>query len=350
LKPEHKWNNTIFDLGDEDGTGATVRLPVPFLDGLMFQSLPVAVIEAVRTGEAKPVQEVLKIMGENLPYSPSIGGKGVYHSLRGFVPSAAVPITDLLANENFAGSEIVPARMERLAPEDQYGPNTTEFSKMMGSFFGVSPAKFEYSYDQYTGGLVSGVIRDIESSTSKRGAIGVNGDLSKIPIAGRIFLAPFSSSRLPGDFYGELQELTAKHNSGRVTPAELGKLKAMEGVNEKVLSENAKMRRAVLAREDISAEEAKRLADGYAKDTIDTIRTFNGYAKGHDFRAEGIRSAVSTLSNPGATDTAIERDRKILQGVSLSEAQNALRVYGKSKGWSRDTINKRLRFLGRRWQ
>ena len=350
LKPEHKWNNTIFDLGDEDGTGATVRLPVPFLDGLMFQSLPVAIIEAVRTGEAKPVQEVLKIMGENLPYSPSIGGKGVYHSLRGFVPSAAVPITDLLANENFAGSEIVPARMERLAPEDQYGPNTTEFSKMMGSFFGVSPAKFEYSYDQYTGGLVSGVIRDIESSTSKRGAIGVNGDLSKIPIAGRIFLAPFSSSRLPGDFYGELQELTAKHNSGRVTPTELGKLKAMEGVNEKVLSENAKMRRAVLAREDISAEEAKKLADGYAKDTIDTIRTFNGYAKDHDFRAEGIRSAVSTLSNPGATDTSIQRDRKILQGVSLSEAQNALRVYGKSKGWSRDTINKRLRFLGRRWQ
>lgn len=348
LKPEHKWNNTIFDFGSEDGAGAIVRLPVPFMDGLMFQSLPVAMIEAIRTGEAKPVNEVLKLMGENLPFSPNFGGKGVYHMTRGFWPSAAVPTTDLLANENFSGNEIVPARMERLAPEDQYGPNTTEFSKMMGSFFGVSPAKFEYLYDQYTGGLISGLIRDIESSTSKRGAIGVNGDLSKIPIAGRIFLAPFSSSRLPGDFYGELQELTAKHNSGRVTPAELGKLKAMEGVNEKVLSENAKMRRAVLAREDISAEEAKKLADGYAKDTIDTIRTFNGYAKDHDFRAEGIRAAVSSISNPGATDNSILRDKQILAGISLAEAQNALRVYGKSKGWSRETVNKRLRFLAAR--
>ena len=349
LKPEHKWGNTVFDLGGEDGTGATVRLPVPFMDGLVFQSLPIAVIEAVRTGDAKPVQEVLKMMGENLPFSPSIGGKGVYHSLRGFVPSAAVPITDLLANENFSGSDIVPARLERMAPEDQYGPNTTEFSKIMGGFFGVSPAKFEYLYDQYTGGLISGLIRDIESSTSKRGAVGVNGDLSKLPIAGRIFLAPYSSSRLPGDFYNELQELTARHNSGRVTPAELGKLKAMEGVNEKVLSENAKMRRAVLAREDVSAEEAKKMADAYSKDTIETLRTFNDYAKGHDFRAEGIRAAVSTLSNPGATDSSIARDRKILAGVEMSEAANALRIYGKAKGWSKETLNKRLRFLRYRW-
>lgn len=349
LKPEHKWNNTVFDLGEEDGTGPIVRLPVPFLDGLMFQSLPIAVIEAVRTGEAKPVQEVLKIMGENLPFSPSVGGSFGYHAWRGFVPSAAVPVTDLLANETFSGSEIVPSRMERLSPEDQYGPNTTEFSKMMGSFFGVSPAKFEYLYDQYTGGLISGLIRDFESSTSKRGAVGVNGDLSKLPIAGRIFLAPFSSSRLPGDFYDELQTLTAKHNSGRTTPEELGKLRAMEDVNDKVLSENAKMRRAVLAREDISAEEAKIQADNFSKGTIDTIRQFNEYAKGHDFRAEGIRAAVATLSNPGATDSSIQRDRKILAGVELAEAQNALRLYGKSKGWSKDTVNKRLRFLGYRW-
>ena len=110
----------------------------------------------------------------------------------------------------------------------------------------------------------------------------------------------------------------------------------------------AEMRRAVLAREDMSAEDAKKMADSYAKDTIDTIRTFNGYAEGHDFRAEGIRAAVSTLSNPGATEAGVLRDLKILSGISLAEAQNALRVYGKSKGWSRETVNKRLRFLAAR--
>jgi hypothetical protein len=291
----------------------------------------------------------MKIMGENLPFSPSVGGKGTYHSFRGFVPSAFVPVTDLLANEDWAGNAIVPDRMERLMPEDQYGPRTTEFSKYMGSALGVSPSKFEYMYDQYTGGLVSGTIRDIESATSQRGAVGVNGDLSKLPIVGRVFLAPYSSSRLPGDFYDELQSLTARHNSGRVTPAELGRLRAMEGVHSKVLSENSKMRRAVLAREDLPAEEAKRMVDAYSKDTIETIRHFNEYAKDHDFRAEGIRAAVATLSSPGATDGGIQRDRMILQGVDLAEAQNALRVYSKSKGWSKETVNKRLRFLNYRW-
>ena len=40
-----------------------------------------------------------------------------------------------------------------------------------------------------------------------------------------------------------------------VTPEELGRLKAMEDVNEKVLSENSKLRRAVLGRDDITAED-----------------------------------------------------------------------------------------------
>ena len=100
---------------------------------------------------------------------------------------------------------------------------------------------------------------------------------------------------------------------------------------------------------DVTAEEAKKMADAYAKDTIDTIRTFNGYAEGHDFRAEGISAAAVTLSNPGATESSVTRDRRILQGVEITEAQNALRIYGKAKGWSRDTVNKRLRFLANRW-
>ena len=150
-------------------------------------------------------------------------------------------------------------------------------------------------------------------------------------------------------FYDALGDLTARHNGGRVTPEELGRLKAMEDVHAKVLSENSKLRREVLGRDDITAEEAKRLTDGYAKDTIDVIRTFNDWAKGHDFRAEGIRAAAVTLSNPGATDGAIERDRRILSGVDIAEAQAQLRIYGKAKGWSRDTVNKRLRFLANRW-
>ena len=349
LRPEYKWNNTVVDFGDGDGEAPAIRLPVPFLDGLMFQSMPIAILESFRTGDATPVKEVANLMAEQLPFSPSAGGRSWYHKLRGLIPTYAQPATDVWANENWAGNEIVPERMRRMDPRDQYSPTTTEFAKRMGEMLNTPPAQVEFLFDQYTGGMVMNAIRAVESSTAKRGAIGVNGDYSKLPIIGKLFLAPYSSSRVPGEFYDALGDLTARHNSGRVTPEELGRLKAMEDVHGKVLSENSKMRRAVLGRDDITAEEAKRLTDGYAKDTIEVIRTFNDWAKDHDFRAEGIRAAAVTLSNPGATEGGIDRDRRILSGVDLAEAQAQLRIHGKAKGWSRDTVNKRLRFLANRW-
>jgi hypothetical protein len=340
LKPEHKWGNIIWITGD----GTIVRLPVPFELGVIFQSLPVATMEAIRTNDAKPIREVADYFLQMMPAR--------FDSLHQFVRSVSgglAPVADIGFNKKWNGQDLVPGRLQRKDKRDWVADDTTFLAKTMGEFLGIAPIHLDHLMHSVTGGSITSLMRDWEAVSSKRGALGVNGDWSRLPVVGRLFLAPFSSSRLPNDFYRELDDLTAKHNSGRTTLAELGKLKAMEDVHEKVLHENSSMRRAVLAREDISAEEAKKLADGYAKDTIDTIRTFNGYAKDHDFRAEGIRSAVSTLSNPGATDTSIQRDRKILQDVSLSEAQNALRVYGKSKGWSRETVNKRLRFLGRRW-
>ena len=348
LRPEHKWNNTVFDFGEEDGSGPMVRLPVPFLDGLMFQSMPVAILEAYRTGDTKPVKEVANLMAEQMPFSPSLDGSW-YHRLRGVIPTYAQPAADLVANENWAGNAIVPDRMQRLDKRDQYSPTTTEFAKRMGEMLNTSPAQVEFLFDQYTGGMVMNAIRALESSTSKRGAVGVNGDYSKLPIIGKLFLAPFSSSKLPGEFYDSLGDLTARHNSGRVTPEELGRLKAMEELHEKVLSENSKMRRAVLGRDGVSAEDAKRMIDGYSKSTIDAIRAFNDGAKDRDFRTEGIRAAAVTLSNPGATDGAISRDQKILAGVDIADAQAQLRIYGKKKGWSKETVRKRARFLVYRW-
>ena len=351
LKPEYKWNNIVFDFGDEDGESPAVRLPVPFIDGLLFMSAPVAFIEAMRTGDGKPLREVAAQMGNQLPFSPGFGGSSWYHFFRGAIPSAATPVTDLLANENWSESQIVPERLNRLDARDQYTGSTTEFAKMMGGFMGVSPAKFEYLYDQYTGGLVSGTIRDLEHSSAKAKAIGVSGDLSKIPILGRLFLAPFSSSRLPGDFYKELDELSRLYASGRSTPEQLGKYRAMEKVASDTLSEFSKSRRAVMERQDIPADEVKRIADGFSKQTIDTIRDFNEYAKGETFRDAGIASAVAALCNPATSEQSAANNRLILErgGVDLPEAQQALRRYGKAHGWSSKTLKKRSMSLRNRW-
>lgn len=353
LKPEYKWNNTVWDFGDEDGESASVRLPVPFLDGLIFQALPVAIIEAARTGSMEPVNEVAVQMTHNLPFAPGFGSKGWYGFSRGFIPSAFQPITDVLANENWQEQAIEPKRMEHLDVRDRATDRTTAFAKVMGEMLGVSPIKLEHLYDQYTGGMLSGLLRGIENSTAKRSAIGVDGDYSKVPVIGRIFLAPYSTSRLPGEFYEEMDSLTGLCNSpnGRATPEQLGKLKTMEQVYEKTLKEYSSARREVLRREDISAEEAKRIGDRYAKATIDVIRNFNEYSKKADWREDGIQAAAVTLSDPASSEATVSARRSILErgGVDLADAQRALRVYGHRKGWKKETMNRRLRFLSNRW-
>ncbi|MBQ2628088.1 MAG: hypothetical protein IJG13_00275 [Kiritimatiellae bacterium] len=334
LKPHEKWNNII--IGD-------AKIPIPYEPGYLFAMLPVAISEATEDGDMKPVNEVLKQIYQSSPIQ--------IHDLHAIV--ASIPLLSAAAdigwNKKFNDQPVVPKRLQHFDPRDQYDERTTAFAKAFGEMTNISPMEIDHFINAQSGGFVGNLLRDVEALTAKRGALGVNGDWSMLSLTRRFVLSPYASSRLPGDFYDELQTLTAKHNSGRTTPEELGKLKAMEDVNEKVLSENSKMRRAVLAREDISAEEAKKMADNFLKNSIDTIRDFNGDAKEHNFRDEGIRAAVATLSNPAATDSSIQRDRKILAGIELFEAQQALRVYGRSKGWSRSTINKRLRFLTQRW-
>ncbi|MFX3633714.1 MAG: LPD38 domain-containing protein [Candidatus Pristimantibacillus sp.] len=63
------------------------------------------------------------------------------------------PIADIQANQNFAGSPIVPAYLERLSPELQSDARTSSLSKWIGENTGTSPKKLDYLIKQYSGVL-----------------------------------------------------------------------------------------------------------------------------------------------------------------------------------------------------
>jgi hypothetical protein len=73
------------------------------------------------------------------------------------MPQFAKPAVEVITNHNFfTGRPIVGQGLERLDPQYQYTPNTSELSKVLGKSTGTSPMKWDHliqSYLGYTGGL-----------------------------------------------------------------------------------------------------------------------------------------------------------------------------------------------------
>lgn len=347
LKPQYKWNNVMF--GD-------VRIPAPFEPGLLFMSLPVSVLESVRRGDARDVKECLREMARQFPLELD----GLHGILRNFTPIA--PEIDVIANEKWNGSPVVPERMKRLDPADWVDENTTAIAKVVGqtlcaaipdSMSGLrkmfAPKIIDFLADQHTGGMYSKLCNAFEAAFhGKAKAIGVDGDWSKLPVLGRLMLNPFASSRLTGDFYDELDNLAQKHASGRLDAASLGRYKTMDDVQTKVIRELSSARREVLS-SDMDAREQKVLIDEYTKRINDIIRNFNEVSKTADWRPRGIEAAAVALSEKEPAKTTEASYRKALDGVDAQTALNAIRAYGRRKGWSKDTVNKRiLNFMNNR--
>ena len=76
-------------------------------------------------------------------------------------------MNDIIKNESFSGSSIVPKNMESLPDKEQYDGNTTYLARMIGNFTGWSPMKIDYAIDQTTGilGDLNKMIAPTESSS-----------------------------------------------------------------------------------------------------------------------------------------------------------------------------------------
>lgn len=79
---------------------------------------------------------------------------GITGALSGAVSDTIVgPAVGAAANQNWAGSPIVPGYLERNSPELQFDSKTSAPAKIAGKLTGTSPMKLDYVMKQYLGGV-----------------------------------------------------------------------------------------------------------------------------------------------------------------------------------------------------
>jgi len=189
-----------------DVNGTVLRIPRPFEWGILFASIPEALIEWAYKQDPQYVKDV---MGQSFQIlTPPI------------VPSAVTPITETIFNwDTFRRRPVVSRGMQYLRPEDQSYTTTTETAKKLGQILGVSPASIEFLMAGYTGTMSTEIIRAGESALRSAGLLTKKGarpgELSDIPVVGRLFLRP-NTTKVFDEFYSKVEALNQTHSSAKL--------------------------------------------------------------------------------------------------------------------------------------
>ncbi|HUX02742.1 MAG TPA: LPD38 domain-containing protein, partial [Phycisphaerae bacterium] len=184
------------------GTDTIVRIPVPFELGHLFQSIPVAVVDARYRDDPDGVREMFaEVFEQANPVD---------------WPAAIGPLIDAKANKDWAGRPIVPKAAEYKLPEDQSKRYTTRLMREIGKVIRYSPAKLEYMVNAYSGGLYGRVSRSIGTLAGDKEMV-----MADYPAIGTLFLRdPFAPHQQVDRFYRRRDQLSRMKQSGKITPAQ----------------------------------------------------------------------------------------------------------------------------------
>jgi hypothetical protein len=141
--------------------GMHFRFPKPFEIGALFATIPEMMLDYSDDGREKVVaRRIGQMFMDTLSFNP--------------FPQAIAPAVDLISNrDSFTGRPIVSQAFDRLKPEAQYGPHTSNVAIGMGSALGLSPEQIEFAINGYLGTMgtyalgVADVLADRFSSREK---------------------------------------------------------------------------------------------------------------------------------------------------------------------------------------
>lgn len=185
-----------------------VRVPKPFGPGLLFASFPERIADTLM-GHDKG-KKAMKAWARSFSET--------------FRPGSMPPLLTAAFEwnsgyNNFLDRDIVPAREKNLRPEDQYGPDTSEFAKAAGKQLGLSPRKI----DNLGNNLFAGAYRDtnnlIDFGLGKK-------DFKSNPLE-TLKVDPWKSPQTTQDYYDRKTEVTQAYNSYKQkgTPVDLEDLR-----------------------------------------------------------------------------------------------------------------------------
>jgi hypothetical protein len=222
-----------------------ISIPKPFEPGVFFGTGTELALQALNEHDPALARETaLTFFGDHMVGYP-------------FIPAGILPFAEAAADYSFFRDQnILPRYMSTTRlPKDQYTIYTSEMAKAVGSWFNVSPAKLEYVFDQYTGGIVRQFARLGESVAGLREAETV---MSKMPFIGTMFRqTEHKQSRAVDDLYEAQSYLRQKKGSGEF---DLADQRLQDQVNA-AISRIQELRRNKRLSQDEIARRAFRIAD-----------------------------------------------------------------------------------------
>ena len=249
------------------GFDEPLRVPIPFELGYLFKAMPELFFNTAfgdtKAGEAATA--VRDLAWQTVP----IG-----------IPQALKPALEVATNYSFfTGSQVESARERGLQPEARIRDNTTELAKMLGGTGVLSPVQIDYLIRGYTGGLGLTLLgmasNPLKLLSSEDAPEMPTMRASQMPFLGALF-QPVDGRAAVDAAYEDIQSWQQAHNTMRNLVAQGKRAEATQfaqqfgtqialnstgGAFRQQMGELATLRRAVIARQDLSAQEKRAQVD-----------------------------------------------------------------------------------------
>ncbi|MCC7337992.1 MAG: hypothetical protein IT422_23120, partial [Pirellulaceae bacterium] len=285
----------------KDAAGHTrfVRLPKPFLLGVIFGVLPERIAQSWKEKSPKAAAK----------FPATLLKEGVFQAFPN--PQFATVVLESMWGEQgydmFRERPIVPDSLADLPPELQWTEQTSELAKKIGATFGVSPLKIDHFIEQTTGGLG-------KLATGRR------------KIGQRLVTTPLSvSNQATEDFYEIRDELNEQASAAKMTGQ--GIEPPMRPAFEKAAAKMSELRKKARATSD-DTEKLQLMDQAYqiAKQTIEEYRKNPQPKSGLIERRRKLGKALRGRPRPGpgyaerATENARKREQAMREIGELDKA------------------------------
>lgn len=195
LPPSYKYNNFFFEMGD-----VIVRLPIPFDLGIVFASIPLAMMDILETKDPRYLQGLQQLASAQIP-DPT--------------PTMFQPLIDVGKNKDFLGRPIESAGMQFLYPTERKYKYTSDLAAVLSKGFNtlgieLSPIQIDYLLNSYTGGF----IKQLPHKNILEPA--------DMPVLGDLLLRlPERPQRQLNNFFSDWERVSQRKQSGIATDEEI---------------------------------------------------------------------------------------------------------------------------------
>ena len=199
LSPWERWG--YFHI--KTPNGVVIRLPKPFLWGVLFSSIPEAIVDHVYTQNDQTVREMIEQSLRSI--APPI------------IPTTAIGTTEVAYGKGgwdfFRGRQIESQELQQLPTAERAYQSTTQLARHLGKLFNVSPVKIEHLIQSYAASIPIDAVRTVEQFGKKKPERPT--ELADLPVVGRLFLRSTSTGTIDR-FYKNMESIDQIAKSRKV--------------------------------------------------------------------------------------------------------------------------------------